>query len=132
VYWSRWITASTGSVLSLWGDAGDPVVELRHLKPPRSEVGPFMVEIDHAAGSMAIVEGTDLLGLLRAAPNGLSAKDAGRSMEGANERARVQKARRKLDDLVERKLAYRQPGEVIRGAVTEPDRYYATPREGSG
>ena len=54
VYGSRWITASTGSVFSLWGDAGDPVVEFKHLKPPRNEVGPFMVEIDHAAGTMAV------------------------------------------------------------------------------
>ena len=131
VYGSRWITASTGSVFSLWGDAGDPVVEFKHLKPPRNEVGPFMVEIDHAAGTMAVVDGTDLLGVLRDARDGLTAKEAARSLDGASERAKVEKARRKLDGFVERKVAYRRPGEVVRGAVTEPGRYFATPREGS-
>jgi replicative DNA helicase len=127
VYGSRWITAATGSVLSLWGNAGDPVIEVKHLKPPKAEFGPFVMAIDHASGEVSVLEGTDLLGQLRAAANGLSAKEAGGFMDGANDKARAEKARRKLERLVERGLAYRRSGDTIRGAVTEPDRYFATP-----
>jgi replicative DNA helicase len=130
VYGSRWITAASGSILSLWASPGDPVVELRQLKAPSGEVGPFLVEIDHAKGTIGVLEGTDLLGHLRAAPGGLSRKEAARLMEGANERAREYKAGRRLDALVARGLAYRRSGEAIHGAVHEPDRYFATPSEG--
>jgi AAA domain len=34
VYGSRWLTAGFGSVVMLWGEPGDPVVELTHLKQP--------------------------------------------------------------------------------------------------
>lgn len=91
------------------------------------EVGPFLVEFYHAKGRISMLEGTDLLGHLRAAPQGLSAKAAAALMEGASERAREVKARRRLDALVSRGLAYRREGEPIRGGVHEPDRYFATP-----
>jgi AAA domain-containing protein len=39
VYGSRWLTAGTGSVLLVWGEPGDLVVELIHLKQPVEEVG---------------------------------------------------------------------------------------------
>jgi hypothetical protein len=74
-----------------------------------------------------VVEGTDLLGHLRAAPGGLSAKQAARFMEGATDKARESKARRRLEELVTRGLAYRRPGDTIRGGVHEPDTYFATP-----
>lgn len=130
VYGSRWITAASGSILSLWASPGDPVVELRQLKSPSGEVGPFLVELDHDKGTVGVVEGTDLLGHLRASPAGLSRKEAGRLMEGASERAREVKAGRHLDKLVARGLAYRREGEPIRGGVHEPDRYFATPPPG--
>jgi hypothetical protein len=135
-YGSRWITAASGSVVSLWANPGDPVVEVKQLKSPAGEVGPFLMSIDHTTGDVSVVEGTDLLGQLRAAPNGLSAKEAGRFMEAANERSKTEKARRKLESFIGRRLAYRSPGVVVRGALSEPDRYYATPpeslREGQG
>jgi replicative DNA helicase len=127
-YGSRWITAAAGSILSLWGNPGDPVLELRHLKQPAGEVGPLMVEIDHDRGTVSVVEGTDLLGHLRAAPGGLSAKQAARFMEGATDKARESKARRRLEDLLTRGLAHRRPGDTIRGSLHEPDTYFATPR----
>jgi replicative DNA helicase len=130
VYGSRWITAASGSILSLWASSGDPVVELRQLKSPSGEVGPFLVELDHEKGTISVLEGTDLLGHLRASPAGLSRKEAGRLMEGASERAREVKAGRHLDKLVARSLAYRREGEPIRGGVHEPDRYFATPPRG--
>jgi hypothetical protein len=124
VYGSRWITAASGSILSLWASPGDPVAELRQLKSPSGEVGPFLVELDHEHGRVSVIEGTDLLGHLRASATGLSAKEAARLMEGASERARETKARRRLESLVGRGLGYRRPGEAIRGGVHEPDRYF--------
>ncbi len=38
-YGSVWLTAGCGSVLLLWGEAGDPIVELSHLKQPAGESG---------------------------------------------------------------------------------------------
>ena len=119
VYGSRWITAASGSILSLWGSPGDPVAELRQLKSPSGEVGPFLVELDHGKGTVDVLEGTDLLGHLRASPNGLSSKEAADLMEGASERAREVKARRRLERLVERGLAYRREGDPIRGGIQE-------------
>ena len=114
----------------MWGNAGDPVVELRHLKQPAGEVGPFSVEIDHETGTLSVAHGSDLLGLLRASTNGLSAQEAAVHMSGASEAARVKQARRKLDALVGQHLAFRRDGEAIRGALAAPVRYFATPREG--
>lgn len=130
VYGSRWITAASGSILSLWASPGDPVAEVKQLKAPSGELGPFLVELDHAKGTIGVLEGTDLLGHLRASPAGLSRKEAGRLMEGASERAREVKAGRHLDKLVARGLAYRREGDPIRGGVHEPDRYFATPPRG--
>ena len=88
VYGSRWITSASGSVLSLWGLPGDPVLELKHLKQPAAEIGPLTVELDHARGTLAVVANTDLLDRLRSAPNGLSAQEAAAFMEGSTGKAR--------------------------------------------
>jgi replicative DNA helicase len=127
VYGSRWITAACGSILSLWGAPGEPVVELRQLKSPKGDVGPFQIEIDHERGTVERIEGSDLLGHLRAASDGLSAKEAARFMEGGSPRAREVKARRQLERLETTGLAFRRDGEPIRGGVHEPARYFATP-----
>ncbi|MDP9299723.1 MAG: AAA family ATPase [Actinomycetota bacterium] len=131
VYGSRWIVAAVGSILSLWGSPGDPVIQLRHLKQPAGEVGPLLVELDHDRGTVAVLEGTDLLGRLRAATNGLTAREAAPFLEGSSERAREVKARRRLDELVRRGLAFRRQGGTIRGNLHEPDRYFATPPDGA-
>ena len=57
VYGSTWITSGAGSVLLLWGQAGDPIVEVTHLKQPANDVGPLMVEHDHAAGVSVVFHG---------------------------------------------------------------------------
>lgn len=130
VYGSRWITAACGSVVSLWGNAGDPVIDLRHLKQPAAEVGPFSIEIDHDTGTVTVAQGSDLLSMLRSVPLGLSAQEAAVHMSGASEPARVKQARRKLERLVARGHAFKREGEAIHGAVRDPDRYFATPMEG--
>ncbi|HUE95087.1 MAG TPA: AAA family ATPase [Longimicrobiaceae bacterium] len=134
VYGSRWITSASGSVLSLWGSAGDPVLELKHLKPPKNEVGPLTVEIDHQRGELSVLADTDLLAMLRAAKTkGLSAQEAAAHFEGATMKAREMKARRRLDGYVARELAFRHEGETLtgQGSRKSPDRYFATPPPGT-
>ena len=48
-------------------------------------------------------------------------------MDGATDKAREVKARRKLDRLVVDQRAYKREGESIRGSITEAARYFATP-----
>lgn len=67
VYGSAWLTAGAGSVVILIGEAGDPVVEWRHLKQPAEPVGPLIIEHDHIAGTSAIYDGTDPYELVRKA-----------------------------------------------------------------
>lgn len=52
VYGSVWLTAGHGSVVGLWGDAGDELVSFSHLKQPALPVGPFDIRHDHATGQM--------------------------------------------------------------------------------
>lgn len=103
VYGSTWITAGAGSVVLLWGTAGDPVVELVHLKQPAGEVGPLKIEHDHDAGRSTVNRGTDLLAYLRGRGRmGTTVEAAARlvfdkTTPSENDR---KKARRKLDRLV--------------------------------
>ncbi len=126
VYGSRWITAMAGSVLSLWGDPGDPIIELRHLKQPQAEVGPFRIVVE-AGGFLRVQEGTDPLELLRAALGGLTAKSLAEALYEGSARAQVEKARRRLQDLVSRGLAFERPGVAGRGG---PSVFFATPPGG--
>jgi hypothetical protein len=57
VHGSGNLTRGFGSVALLWGEAGDRVVELVHLKPPAEIVGPLTIEHDHAAGQTSLVRG---------------------------------------------------------------------------
>ncbi len=52
LYGSRWISAGAGSVICLWGEPGDLVVALTHLKAPASQAGPWHMGIDPAAGTV--------------------------------------------------------------------------------
>jgi hypothetical protein len=86
VYGSTWLTAGVGSVVGLWGKAGDESVELIHLKQPAEPIGPMLVQHDHARGvstsldfapgssaSSATKSGTrrqKILGQFMAAPSG--------------------------------------------------------------
>lgn len=65
VFGSTWLTAGTGSVLLLWGEAGSEQVELIHLKQPADPVGPLKLEHDHVAGATVVVRGFDPLAYLR-------------------------------------------------------------------
>jgi len=73
VYGSTWITAGAGSVVLLWGQPGDPIVDLLHLKQPAEDVGPLKLSHDHKRGQTSVRSGTDLLTLVGQAIGGLSA-----------------------------------------------------------
>lgn len=116
VYGSTWLTAGMGSVLVAWGDAGDPVVELSHLKQPVEQVGPLILIHDHAAGETTVQPGTDLLDLLDSAAYrtvGLTAVEAAKALYGVTATptaAQTEKARRKLDKLVAGGVLHKRPG----------------------
>jgi replicative DNA helicase len=103
VYGSRWLIAGMGSVFMLWGEAGDLVVELRHLKQPDEALGPWKLLHDHKNGTTSILEQVDLLALVNAAAAaGLTAEAAAAALFGneAPSRNEIEKARRRLDKLV--------------------------------
>jgi hypothetical protein len=145
VYGSTWITAGAGSVVLLWGDAGDLVVDLLHLKQPAAEVGPWKVEHDHDAGVTRVVEGWDPLQWLRGrGAVGGTVADAVRASKGSgtsteNERKKVQ---RTLDRLVRDGLATRSAGQrggaggatgatyIVAGAVGQWNPAEPTPSNG--
>ena len=110
VYGSAWIVSGAGSVVLLWGEAGDLDVELIHLKQPAAVVGPWTIRNDHAAGTT--VEGSDPLALLVAAgEGGLSAAELCEPM-GRDARAEKdkQRSRRDLDRLVGMGFATKSTG----------------------
>jgi replicative DNA helicase len=119
VYGSRWLTAGMGSVVLLWGDPGDLVVEFRHLKQPADEVGPLTLIHDHERGQTSIESQVDLLDLARIAGEaGLTADRAAVAMFTVESPSRnqVEKARRRLDKLVKNELLTRdgeKPNPVI-------------------
>jgi replicative DNA helicase len=119
VYGSRWLTAGMGSVLLLWGEPGDLVVELRHLKQPAEDIGPLTVIHDHARGSSSLEEPVDLIDLVSRANDGLTVHNAAVNLftsatPGRNE---IEKARRRLESLVTR-------GEIVRQDVNGVVHYF--------
>jgi hypothetical protein len=120
VYGSTWITAGAGSVLLLWGDPGDPIVELTHLKQPAEELGPFNIIFDHVRGTVEPHDPADLEALVAAAPTGLTAAVAASALFSVEtpSRNQIEKARRKLERLhgegIVRRLEASEPGEPVR------------------
>lgn len=110
VYGSRWLTAGMGSVLLLWGEPGDLVVEGRHLKQPAEEVGPLTIIHDHTRGLSKLDQAVDLDELLALASNGLTVHDAACRLftTSTPDRNEIEKARRRLENLVRRDEAHRQ------------------------
>lgn len=114
VYGSTWLTAGAGSVVLLWGAAGDPIVELHHLKQPAEEFGPCRIIHDHERGRSEVWHATDLVTLARAAGTaGITAKAAAAAVNDSEKLtpAQIEKARRKLNGLVKKGLLYRIDGD---------------------
>lgn len=118
VYGSRWLTAGMGSVLCIWGEPGDAIVELTHLKQPAEDIGPLEIRHDHQNGRTTITEGTTTLDILHEyATTGLTAtKLAERLFKTEKpDRNQREKARRQLESLVKNHRATRC---TIEGGVT--------------
>jgi hypothetical protein len=101
VYGSTWITAGAGSVFVLWGEAGDSIVELNHLKQPLEQIGPHKVLHDHHAGRSDLDAPINVLSIVNTSHKGISAKAIATLMfdDQSPKRPLVERARRKLDGL---------------------------------
>lgn len=112
VYGSNWLTAGMGSVLLLWGKPGSPIVELAHLKQPGAVVGPLNVTHDQAAGTSSVrhVDGELMSMLAAAGATGVSLKEVSQVLFGAIDRPEKERARRRLQRLVEEKCVRHEPG----------------------
>lgn len=112
VYGSTWLTAGAGSVLMLWGEAGDPVVQFTHLKQPLQELGPWQIIHDHEAGTSELHHPTDVLSMIRVNRDGLTARLLAIHMFNTEKptEAQLQKARRKLQGYVDKGLVVVRPG----------------------
>jgi len=111
VYGSAWLTAGAGSVLLLTGEAGDPLVRAMHLKQPREPWGPAWIAHDHEHGRSAVQKRVDVLELLAVTQVQTAASAATAIFESERPtRSQIERARRQLDALVKRGLAYTTPG----------------------
>ncbi|MFE9481458.1 bifunctional DNA primase/polymerase [Streptomyces spororaveus] len=123
IYGSTWITSGAGSVVLLWGEAGDPLVSFRHLKQPMDEVGPFHLVHDHEAGTTDVQHAADLLDMARrGGVHGVTAAAAAEVMFESKKisPAQREKARRRLEKLT-------RSGHLTRvdsSSPGEPARYY--------
>ena len=123
VYGSTWITSGLGSVMLLWGEPGDVLVELTHLKQPREEIGPWNIQHDHLRGMTSILAKPELTDLLyRAGTQGLTCNEAtSLRLETDNpSRNEVEKTRRKLRKLTDSGHVVEIPGRH----PTDPPRYF--------
>jgi replicative DNA helicase len=116
VYGSRWLTAGMGSVILLWAEAGDPVVELAHLKQPAEDIGPLRILHDHVRGYSTVYHAVDLEQLADEY-GGVTAQRAATLLYATEKPTanQVEKARRRLDALVAKGDVYR---DVTTGGTT--------------
>lgn len=113
LYGSRWIPAGAGSIISLWGQAGDPIVEFTHLKPVTEPVGPWRVDIDGMTGRVARSYGIDLLEQIRLrGSEGITAVVAARLVTGSDKptRSDIERARRRLERMTAESVLVRVDG----------------------
>lgn len=125
VYGSTWITGGCGSVLLLWGEPGDAVIDLSHLKQPAGEVGPVQVLHDQHTGVSTVLEQIDIHTLLRTASDGITVLDAATTLHGAgHSQNHREKTRRALESLVRSGKAHKVAGARGGGTDRDPSRYY--------
>jgi replicative DNA helicase len=120
VYGSTWFTAGAGSVVYLWGEPGDPVVEFIHLKQPMENVGPLTVNHDMLNGRSTTGGTVRALDVIRLkAGKGVGALEFACIKFGTSKPtpAQKEKARRELDALVKRGLATVKAGSNAQPAL---------------
>lgn len=113
IYGSTWLTSGAGSVITLTGEPGDPIIEMRHVKQPMNEVGPYRLLHNHDAGLMTIEHQVDLLVLAQAnRTHGLTAQAAAGALFDTDKptRAQIEKARYRMDRLAKQGLLQRVDG----------------------
>lgn len=121
VYGSRWLTAGMGSVACLWGEPGDPIVEFFHLKQPAEDVGPLQLVHDHAAGTTRIDGGTSAEDILHEfSTAGLEVKTLAERLYKKTDRKAIERARRKLESMVDRGFAVRSVSLLHGSTVYRP------------
>jgi replicative DNA helicase len=120
LYGSTWLGAGAGSVLLLWGEPGDAVVDLHHLKQPVDTVGPWQLLHDHDHGTTTVLDAPDPLAILRATPRGLAARTLAQHLAGSPDpdRSATERARRTLERLTKDGLASRTEGNPATGTPT--------------
>lgn len=131
VYGSVWLTAGAGSVILVWGEPGDPLIRVNHLKQPAEEWGPLDISHDHRRGVSVVHHQADLLTHAVYAPAGLTVADAANVLFDTKTPtpAQREKARRKLEQHVAQGLMIRTKGRLGGSGGTSPDVYFATSNE---
>lgn len=124
VYGSRWLTAGCGSVLLLWGEAGDPIVELQHLKQPADTVGPLTLLHDNQRGTTSVVDTNDVVRIVAAQTTPTTVADVARVLFSKQDPSdnEIEKARRRLESATRDKRLERippPPGGAVTYRVTE-------------
>lgn len=112
IYGSQFLGACAGNVIYLYGEPGAHILTLHHLKQSSDQVGPLTLRHDHTTGRLELEASPDLLAVLRRRPQGMTAKDACLTLySDENPVANtIEKARRRLDRLVNDRLAWRRDG----------------------
>lgn len=130
IYGSTWIPSGAGSVLLLWGTAGDVVVELSQIKQPAEQINPMKLLHDHGTGETAVISESDPLEMARRAPTGITPSDVAAAMFETETptRNQAEKARRKLDKLVADGWLHKAPGASGGAGGGAASRYFAVAR----
>jgi replicative DNA helicase len=107
VYGDRNFVSGMGSVVSVWGKGGDPIVDLTHLKQPMGEVGPFKVLHDHERGVSGLYEFVSVMEMLGRSSRPLSVGEVASMFFAVVDPSKneLEKARRELRGLVAQGLA---------------------------
>lgn len=134
VYGSTWLTSGAGSIVMLSGDPGDPIVGFRHVKQPAEEVGPWRLLHEQSAGTLSVEHSVSLIDLVRASGvDGLTARAAAAAINDKSSpgRADIEKARRRLDQLVENGSLVRLDGGRGGGGTRQTTAWFESASEQS-
>ena len=106
VYGNRFITAGAGSIFSLWGQSGDSVISLSHIRMPGNGLPPLKLGLDKDTGAMELLDVVDLEALTKRA-TGVTAKEAAVAIFGSSpSESQIRTTRYRLKRLIEKGRAY--------------------------
>lgn len=127
VYGNRFITAGAGSIFSLWGQSGDTVIQLTHIRMPGNGLPPMKLELDKESGTLTPLDVASLEQLI-ARPIGVTAKEAAFAVYGDKYTdSDVRNVRKKLKRMVDAGSAFEdRASDEIRFRLT------STPPAGEG